>query len=77
MVDDGEDGLEALVAAALAELPRAQREAAVLFYVYDLSAEAIATELGRRPGTVRAQLHQARQRLAVALADEEVTDAGR
>ncbi|HEY4378135.1 MAG TPA: sigma-70 family RNA polymerase sigma factor [Acidimicrobiales bacterium] len=63
------------VVRALQSIPRGQREVVVLHYVYDLSTDEIAAELGRRPGTVRAQLHQARQRLATLL-DEEATHVG-
>ena len=58
---------------AIQSLPPGQREVVVLYYVYDLTTDTIAAELGRKPGTVRAQLHQARQRLGTVL-QQEVTD---
>jgi RNA polymerase sigma-70 factor (ECF subfamily) len=64
------------VVAALRLLPAGQREVVALYYLHDLSTEAIAADLGRRPGTIRAQLHQARSRLS-ALLDQEVPDGAR
>lgn len=69
------------VVAALRALPAGQREVVALYYLYDLSTDAIATDLGRQPGTIRAQLHQARTRLATLLGDapldQEVPDGAR
>jgi RNA polymerase sigma-70 factor (ECF subfamily) len=61
---------------ALRRLPPRQRTAVALRYVADLPIEEIAATMRVAPGTVKATLHAARQRLAVALADEleEVSD---
>ena len=77
----GAGGVEAVatrldVAAALRSLPPGQREVVALYYLYDLATEDIAADLGRQPGTVRAQLHQARTRLATLL-HQEAPDAAR
>lgn len=52
------------VAAALAALPPALRVPVVLRYYAGLSEKDIATAIGRRPGTVKSRLYDARQRLA-------------
>ena len=49
---------------ALAELPLHLRVAVVLRYYGDLSEREIAIAIGRRPGTVKSRLHEARRRLA-------------
>jgi len=64
------------VEAAVRSLPRGEREVVVLYYLHDLPVADVADALGRRPGTVRAQLHQARTRLAAVL-HEEMNDAAR
>jgi RNA polymerase sigma factor (sigma-70 family) len=48
---------------AIAELPRALREAVVLFYVHDCSQQDIATFLGLPVTTVNNRLHAARAQL--------------
>ena len=55
------------VVAALRTLPPDVREAVVLYYVGDLSVEAVAARTGARPGTVKARLHRGRSRLAPLL----------
>ncbi len=55
---------------AIRSLPRRQQEAIVLYYFSDLSIGSIAEALEIAAGTVRATLHQARQRLAVELGGE-------
>jgi RNA polymerase sigma factor (sigma-70 family) len=50
-------------AAALAELPAAQREVVLLSAWADLDCAGIAMALGVSPGTVRSRLHRARKRL--------------
>lgn len=55
------------VADALAELPEHLRIPVVLRYWVGLSEKEIATAIGRRPGTVKSRLHDARMRLAVGL----------
>lgn len=51
-------------------LPDAQRAIVTLFYADDQSVEAIADLLDIAPGTVKAQLFKARQRLRAELAGE-------
>lgn len=55
---------DAQVLAALADLPLHLREVVVLRYYVELSEREIATAIGRRPGTVKSRLHEARERLA-------------
>lgn len=55
---------------AIRSLPRRQREVVVLCYFNDLSVGAIADAIGIAEGTVKATLHQARQRLAEELGGE-------
>ncbi len=57
---------------ALATLPPRQRAATVLRYFEDLSVAEIANRMGVAEGTIKALLHQARQRLQIEL--EEATD---
>jgi RNA polymerase sigma-70 factor (ECF subfamily) len=52
------------VLAALQRLPVALRVPVVLRYYADLSERDIALAIGRRPGTVKSRLHEARRRLA-------------
>jgi RNA polymerase sigma-70 factor (ECF subfamily) len=67
------------VVEALAALPESLRIPVVLRYYAGLSEKDVATAIGRRPGTVKSRLYDARQRLAAdprlrALAlDEEAT----
>ncbi|MGP0029971.1 MAG: RNA polymerase sigma factor [Acidimicrobiales bacterium] len=49
---------------ALLELPLHLRTVVVLRYYADLSERDIARAIGRRPGTVKSRLHEARGRLA-------------
>ncbi len=65
------------VVTALRGLPDDIREAMVLFYVGDLSVEAIAAETGSPPGTVKARLHRGRRRLAPLLASHDTVTASR
>jgi RNA polymerase sigma-70 factor, ECF subfamily len=64
------------VRAALAALPRRQREAAVLRYFLDLSTQDIAKGMRTSEGTVKSQLAKARAHLARVLAidDDEESD---
>lgn len=48
------------LAAALAALPKSQREAVVLRYLVDLPEAEVAAVLGIAPGTVKSHLHRAR-----------------
>ena len=50
--------------AALQQLPLSLRVPVVLRYYADLSERDIALAIGRRPGTVKSRLHEARRRLA-------------
>ncbi len=66
------------VLAALARLPLSLRVPVVLRYYADLSERDIAHAIGRRQGTVKSRLHEARRRLAadpelnaLALADDD------
>ncbi len=52
------------VVAALARLPLSLRVPVVLRYYADLSERDIALAIGRRQGTVKSRLHEARRRLA-------------
>ena len=54
---------------ALATLPPRQRAATVLRFYEDLSVNEIAERMGAAEGTVKALLHQARQRLQIELKD--------
>lgn len=61
---------------ALAALPESLRIPVVLRYYAGLSEKDVATAIGRRPGTVKSRLYDARQRLAAdpglrALRNEE------
>jgi RNA polymerase sigma factor (sigma-70 family) len=70
--DDGEPALD--FDAALDRLPRGQRAVVALFYVADLPVTEIARVLDIAPGTVKSQLHDARNALAPQL---EVDDGHR
>lgn len=52
------------VVSALQDLPLHLRVVVVLRYYADLSEREIATAIGRRPGTVKSRLHEARRLLA-------------
>jgi len=52
---------------ALASLPPRQRAATVLRFYEDLSVSEIADRMGTAEGTIKALLHQARQRLKIEL----------
>lgn len=67
------------VLAALQRLPVSLRVPIVLRYYADLSERDIALAIGRRPGTVKSRLHEARRRLAedphiANLAGDDPTD---
>jgi RNA polymerase sigma-70 factor (ECF subfamily) len=49
---------------AIRTLPPSQAQAIALHYYEDYSINQIAAALGRAPGTIKAQLHQGRRRLA-------------
>jgi RNA polymerase sigma-70 factor (ECF subfamily) len=67
------------VLAALQRLPVSLRVPIVLRYYADLSERDIAQAIGRRQGTVKSRLHEARRRLAedpsiLSLADDGEPD---
>lgn len=67
--DVASDGVERLelshdVASALRDLPHHLRVVVVLRYYADLSERDIALAIGRKPGTVKSRLNEARRRLA-------------
>jgi RNA polymerase sigma-70 factor, ECF subfamily len=75
--DGAEGGFERVDAAdrfwrAVRRLPAQQREVVALRYAADLPVDGVAAVLGKAPGTVRATLHAARQRLAVLLQTDRV-----
>jgi RNA polymerase sigma factor (sigma-70 family) len=65
------------VASALQDLPLHLRVVVVLRYYADLSEREIAIAIGRRPGTVKSRLHEARRLLAdhPALRSEQSSEA--
>ena len=52
------------ITTALQDLPLHLRVVVILRYYADLSEREIATAIGRRPGTVKSRLHEARRLLA-------------
>jgi RNA polymerase sigma factor (sigma-70 family) len=66
-ITDELTSLDLDVAAAIRELPDRQRTICVMHYLMDHPVDAIATSLGVSTGTVKTQLHRARQTLAAAL----------
>jgi RNA polymerase sigma-70 factor (ECF subfamily) len=62
-----EDELSPDVTVALRELPRRQREIAVLHFLFDLSVKDIAYELHLAESTVKSHLQRARNALYTAL----------
>ena len=64
--EDTADGVASAldVSRALADLPQHFRIVLVLRYYADLSEREIATAIGRRAGTVKSRLHEARRMLA-------------
>jgi RNA polymerase sigma-70 factor (ECF subfamily) len=60
-------GLSPDITEALRELPRRQREIAVLHFIYDLSVKDIALELHLADSTVKSHLQRARNALYAAL----------
>lgn len=61
--------LAARIRAAIAELPRGQREAVALFYLAGLTHAEIAEEVGARPAAIKTRLHKARKTLRASLHD--------
>jgi RNA polymerase sigma factor (sigma-70 family) len=64
------------VLAALQRLPVSLRVPVVLRYYADLSERDIALAIGRRQGTVKSRLHEARRRLAADPALSALADPG-
>ncbi len=64
------------VLAALQRLPASLRVPVVLRYYADLSERDIALAIGRRQGTVKSRLHEARRRLAADPALSALADPG-
>ena len=62
--------LRLALAAALAKLPRRQREAVVLRYLADLPERDVAAALGISPGTVGAHVHRGLNALRQRLGDD-------
>jgi RNA polymerase sigma-70 factor (ECF subfamily) len=60
--------------AALANLPRRQRQAMVLHYLADIPVAEIATQMGAAEGTVKSWLHRARTTLAARLVEMPAAD---
>ena len=60
---------------AIRTLPPSQAQVIALHYYEDYSVSQIAAALGRAPGTIKAQLHHGRRKLARLLDDR--TDRGR
>jgi RNA polymerase sigma factor (sigma-70 family) len=59
--------LRARVQRAVADLPRGQRAAIVLFYLYGLSQTEVAAHLGIEVSAVKTRLHKARETLRQSL----------
>jgi RNA polymerase sigma-70 factor (ECF subfamily) len=64
--DDSTDRFAATsdVTRAMKDLPAHLRVVVVLRYYAELSEREIAIAIGRKPGTVKSRLHEARRRLA-------------
>ncbi|HEV2756494.1 MAG TPA: sigma-70 family RNA polymerase sigma factor [Actinomycetota bacterium] len=69
------DGSRVDLLRALGELPPRQRRAAILFYVGDYPAVAVAETMGISEGAVKAHLARARERLRASLGDAYVMTA--
>lgn len=59
---------------ALAQLPRAQREAIVLHHLADLPVDQVAEETGSSVSAVKKQLVRGRATLAILLADDPLAE---
>ncbi len=71
-VGQATEALDVDVRAALESLPKQQRQICVLHYLLDQSVDTIAEGLGVSSGTVKTQLHRARQALAARLTGGEL-----
>jgi RNA polymerase sigma-70 factor, ECF subfamily len=60
--------LRVALVAALARLPRREREAVVLRYLADLSVEDVAQTMGVSPGTIKQSVHRALRTLRTQFA---------
>jgi RNA polymerase sigma-70 factor (ECF subfamily) len=65
----GDPALRARIAAAIARLPRGQREAFVLVHLEDMTLAEAAEASGRAIGTIKSHLHRACRALRAELAD--------
>ena len=79
----GRNELSRALVRALGELPAHLRVVVVLRYYADLNDGQIAIAIGRRPGTVKSRLHEARSRLAanaelrgLAVEDDDAAEEG-
>ena len=72
--DVGPTGVDADLLVALFDLPERQRVTVALYYLLDQPTAAVAETLGVTEGTVRSQLHAARQQLNRALVQEGGVD---
>jgi RNA polymerase sigma-70 factor, ECF subfamily len=72
--DERDDAMA--VRAALQQLPLRQRQAAVLFYLNDISIDEIAIALLMQPGTVKSHLSRARTALAATLGPQLLETRG-
>lgn len=66
---DGDPALRARIGAALARLPRGQREVFVLVHLEEFTVSEAAGVLGKAVGTVKSHLHRALAALRRELAD--------
>jgi RNA polymerase sigma-70 factor (ECF subfamily) len=67
----GDDELDIDMADAIARLPLRQRSVVALFYIGGFPIHDIAATLRISEGTVKSQLHDARNRLRATLTDED------
>ncbi|MGW3342205.1 sigma-70 family RNA polymerase sigma factor [Nonomuraea rubra] len=74
-IDDRVAAEQAGLAAALADLPAADREVLLLVAWADMTYEDVARALGIPIGTVRSRLHRARARTRAALGGSDPTTA--
>lgn len=75
--DQGDPGLREQLRRAVLLLPHRQRMAFVLRFGQELTIEEIAEVMGCAPGTVKATLHKAVEKLRRRLGEEFENDRGR
>lgn len=71
--DMGDVAVSIDVARAVEDLPPRQRDIALMYYYIDLSVADIASAMHITEGTVKTQLHRARETLANALGAPEIS----